>query len=150
MNKSARIYIDGASRGNPGHCGAGVVVCNESGEILEKYSKYIGVGTNNQAEYRALLMAFDKIRKHRFTTVKIYTDSEILFKQLTGKYRVRDEKLKKLFTRVIKEMHAYKNVNYEWIPRQMNKIADKLSQKAINLDLKKNIMQPAHCPHTYC
>ncbi len=134
-NKALRVYIDGASRGNPGHSGIGVVVCDENDKVLEEYFEYIGIGTNNQAEYKAFLIALDKLKKHDATDIKIYLDSEILFKQITGEYRVRDEKLKELFSRALKLSRLFKKITYEWIPREKNKHADKLSQKAINLNV---------------
>lgn len=128
-----KVYIDGASRGNPGESGVGVVVCDASGKIIKEFSKYIGIATNNQAEYCALISALDVTNDFKDDILTFYVDSEVLYKHLTGEYRIRDKNLKMFFDRAMKSLKGFKKVNFEWIPREKNKIADKLSQKAINL-----------------
>ncbi len=130
-----RIYIDGASRGNPGESAAGVVMCDFNGNVINKFSKYLGVATNNQAEYSALIFALEKANEFGAADLLIYLDSEVLYKQLKGEYRIRNKKLKEMFEVVRGKIRIFSSVNFEWLPREKNKIADKLAQKAINLKI---------------
>lgn len=132
--KLLKVYIDGASRGNPGSSGVGVVFCDQNGDVIKEFYKYIGIATNNQAEYRALIFALDKLKDYKNSKLCIYIDSEILYKQITGEYRVKDKKLRELFKQARYKIEKFPNLEFVWIPREKNKLADKLSQKAINLE----------------
>jgi ribonuclease HI len=127
------IYIDGGARGNPGPAGVGVVVLDESGKRIKDVSKYIGEATNNIAEYSALLYGLEEALILRADEIKINLDSELVAKQITGEYRVKDPNIRPLFERALNMLKSFKNFEVNHIDRSKNKEADKLVNKAINL-----------------
>lgn len=133
MRKKLTIYIDGGARGNPGPAGVGVVVLDDGGKKIKDVSKYIGETTNNIAEYNALLYGLEEALILRADEIKINLDSELVAKQITGEYRVKDSNLKPLFERALNMLKSFKNFEVNHIDRSENKEADKLVNKAINL-----------------
>lgn len=133
MMKKLIIYTDGACRGNPGPAGIGVVICNESGEIVKEYKDFIGNATNNIAEYRALIKALELASDFSVTRLECFSDSELMVRQLNGVYRVKDEKLHKLFLLVREKERGFKGVTYSHLPREKGLIkrADKLANLGI-------------------
>ena len=132
-NKRIVIYIDGGSRGNPGPSGVGVVILDASGKRLKEISKYIGETTNNIAEYSALLYGLEEALMLRADEIVVNLDSELAARQLTGDYRVKDPGLKPLFERAMNMLKSFKSFEVRHIEREMNKEADKLVNRAINL-----------------
>lgn len=132
-NKRLEIYIDGGARGNPGPAGVGVVVLDESGKRIKDVSKYIGEATNNIAEYSALLYGLEEALILRADEIKINLDSELVARQITGEYRVKDPNIRPLFERALNMLKSFKNFEVNHIDRSKNKEADKLVNKAINL-----------------
>ncbi|MCK4476893.1 MAG: reverse transcriptase-like protein [Methanophagales archaeon] len=128
------IYTDGASRGNPGPAGIGVVICDESGKIVKEYEEFIGTATNNIAEYRALIKALELAGIFSINKIDCFSDSELMVKQLNGEYRVKNEKLGKLFLQVREKEKRFEKVNYFHVPREEDLIkrADKLANRAID------------------
>jgi len=120
------IYIDGASKGNPGPASVGVVICC-NGEVVKNISDYIGEATNNVAEYKALIYALEEALILNAEVLRIRTDSELLFKQINGKYKVKNENLKVLFDRAKHLISAFKKFSIVHIRRNLNKGADKLA-----------------------
>lgn len=132
-----KVFTDGASRGNPGESGIGIIIYDESGSILAKWNEYIGVTTNNQAEYKALLKSIDLISKLDGNApgemVEFHADSELMVKQIKGMYKVKDKgliQLHKEFNRKIKELGIKYKITH--IDRSLNKDADKLANWAID------------------
>jgi ribonuclease HI len=124
------MYIDGASQGNPGEAGIGVIIC-EGDNVIKNMSQYIGIATNNVAEYMALIFGLQEALVQRINDLKINTDSELLCKQIKGEYKVKDATLK-LFHCLAKHLLAsFERVDIANIPRENNKGADKLAEKAI-------------------
>jgi ribonuclease HI len=123
------VYTDGASRGNPGHAGIAYIIYNEDKEIIDRFSKYIGKATNNEAEYRALLMAVEKVVQYSPTKVYFYLDSELVVKQLNGEYKVKNKNLMKVYEQIRSYIISF-DYKFEHIPRELNKIADKLAKEA--------------------
>jgi ribonuclease HI len=132
-NKRIEIYVDGGSRGNPGPSGVGVVILGPGQKRLKDISKYIGETTNNIAEYSALLYGLEEALILRADEIVVNLDSELVAKQLTGDYRVKDAGLKPLFERAINMLKSFKNFEIRHIEREKNKEADKLVNRAINL-----------------
>ena len=132
--KKLIIYTDGASRGNPGPAGIGIVLCNESGKIVKEYEEFIGTATNNVAEYQALIKALDLASTFSVTEIECFSDSELMVKQLNGEYRVKNEKLGKLFLQVREKEKHFEKVNYIHVLREegLIKRADKLANRAID------------------
>ncbi len=124
------LYIDGASRGNPGKASVGFVIFKNGQEVVRD-GKYIGIKTNNEAEYFALLLGLKKCLDLGINNIKIYSDSKLLVNQINGTYKIKDEKLKRLYKEIEKIL---KNINYkiEHIPREKNKIADNMANQILD------------------
>lgn len=133
--------VDGAARGNPGEAGCGAVIYNETGAVVEEVFRYLGRATNNVAEYEALLVGLEGVLRLGGRRLRIQSDSELLVRQLTGQYRVRDEKLKKLYGKAVSllgRLDAYRIIH---VPREQNWMADRLANRAIDSALKKRAPQ---------
>ena len=135
MNK-LRLYIDGASKGNPGPSGIGVVICLDDGGI-KNISAYIGNATNNVAEYTALIYGLQEALKLGARILEINTDSQLLCRQLNKVYKIKSPNIIGLYNQVLHLMSAFKQVLINNIPREENRGADKLATKAIRAQLKK-------------
>ncbi|MFA4874957.1 MAG: ribonuclease HI family protein [bacterium] len=130
------IHSDGAARGNPGPAGAGAVLSSPGGELVAEVSEYLGEMTNNQAEYRALLLALEEARRHGATRLEIYADSELMVRQLRGEYKVKNEGLKPLHREILRHLREVGRYTIEHVPREKNSHADALANKAID-ELKR-------------
>ncbi|MEE8381327.1 MAG: ribonuclease HI family protein [Thermodesulfobacteriota bacterium] len=126
------IYTDGASRGNPGEAGAGVIICDERGKIIKKVKKYLGNTTNNVAEYLALIIALQEALKLKAEVIHLYLDSELVVRQIKGIYKVRDIKMKSLSQQAKKLLSQFIQYDIICIDRKKNKQADKLANLAID------------------
>jgi ribonuclease HI len=138
-HKSLAIYIDGAARGNPGPAGAGIVIVDEKGNSISDISKFLGNATNNVAEYTALIFGMEEARNLEAESLTINTDSELLAKQLGGEYKVKNPALKELHSKVMRLLDSFSDVMVNNIPREENKGADKLANKAIDDAGKKRV-----------
>ncbi len=127
-NTRALVYIDGASFGNPGSAGIGIVVKDLDGSTIRTVSEYIGKTTNNVAEYTSLLRAMDIVNKLNIPYVTVYSDSELLVKQINGEYSVRDDKLKELYSRALGMIKKFKSFRIIHVDRNSNKEADRLAK----------------------
>jgi secondary thiamine-phosphate synthase enzyme len=128
--KRATIAVDGASKGNPGPAGIGIVIADESGKVIAEISEYIGQSTNNVAEYTALVRGLSEALHMGFEHAVIATDSELMARQLSGKYRVKSPDIAPLFDSVLDLMGRFKTVSVNHVTRDKNKQADKLASKA--------------------
>jgi ribonuclease HI len=131
------VYIDGASRGNPGRAGAGVWMTNGEGKKLLEMSRYLGHKTNNEAEYWALLLGLREAKRLGGKSIRVFTDSELIERQVKGIYRVRDLNLKSLHQKVIQDSKAFSSFEIESIPREENREADRLANHAIERRIAK-------------
>jgi len=131
------IYIDGASRGNPGKAGAGIWVANGDGKKISEVSRFLGHKTNNQAEYWALLLGLREAKRLGGRTLQIFTDSELVERQIKGVYRVRDLNLKDLHKAVLQNLKTFVSFEIQAIPREENKEADRLANQAIQRRMAK-------------
>jgi len=125
------IFTDGASRNNPGEAGAGIFILRD-GEPLERIARYLGTTTNNIAEYTAAIIGLEQAVKLGASSVRLNADSELLVKQINGQYRVKNEGLKPLHAKVKELIAKIDNVKVQYIPREKNKEADALANKAID------------------
>jgi ribonuclease HI len=137
--KKIIIYTDGGSRGNPGKAAVGVVFCNEKEQVIKKYNEYLGDNlTNNDAEYRAIILALKKFKAlfgksiAEISEVEIRADSELVIKQLKGEYRLQDPKIQQFFIEIWNLKFDFKSVKFKHIPREKNKEADKLVNEALD------------------
>lgn len=126
------LYIDGASRGNPGRAGAGVWVTDGEGHPLRAVGRYLGHMTNNEAEYWALLIGLREAKRLGAGFLRVYTDSELIARQVNGLYRVRHPNLKPLYEAVLKMLKGFRSYEVISIPREGNAEADRLANEAIN------------------
>jgi len=124
------IFIDGACSGNPGEAGIGIVI-NHEGKTVKEISKAIGEATNNIAEYSALIYALQEVAALNAKKLRIFTDSELLFRQVTGVYKVKNDKLKFLYDQVQLLMKGFDHVDLNHVRREKNKIADSLATRSL-------------------
>ncbi len=137
--KKIIIYTDGGSRGNPGPSAIGVVISDEKGNRLKEYSQYLGDDlTNNEAEYQAVIFALKKIKllfgkKTAYNSeIEINSDSELLVKQLNGRYKILEPNLQPYFLKVWNLKIDFKKITFKSIPREQNKDADRLVNEALD------------------
>lgn len=130
--KELTIYTDGASRGNPGEAGAGAIIYGEEGTIIKKVKKYLGTTTNNVAEYMALIIALNEALKLKGEILHLFSDSELMVRQIKGIYKVRDRKMQALWREVKKLLAQFIQYDIICIDRRKNKEADELANLAID------------------
>ena len=126
------IYTDGGSRGNPGPAGAGAIIYDENQKVVAEISEYLGVTTNNQAEYRAILAAIKKAVVLKAAEVQFYMDSELAVKQLNREYKVKNKDLAPLFLAIYNLTLSFKKISFTHIPRERNGEADRLANEAMD------------------
>ncbi len=131
---SCILFFDGACRGNPGPMAIGVVLM-ENGKKLGELSKYLGIGTNNIAEWNALIEGLKLAIAHECRELEVRGDSQLVIKQISGQYRVKSDNLIPLFNEAKKLCCNFKEIDFKWIKREDNAHTDTLSNNA--LDMKK-------------
>ncbi len=130
---SLEVYSDGASRGNPGPAAIAFMILSEDRKMLKRYSKRVGVRTNNQAEYEALISALEFASTLPDQQAVCYIDSELVVKQLNGEYRVRNQKLKILWQKVNAFKQRFKRISFKHVSRTNRYIqeVDQLANEAL-------------------
>jgi ribonuclease HI len=126
------VYIDGASRGNPGRAGAGVWIADQDGKRLVEICRYLGYKTNNEAEYWALLLGLKEAKRLGGEAIRVLTDSELVARQVNGLYRVRNPNLKSLYQAVVENLKSFSSFEIVSVPRERNREADRLANQAID------------------
>jgi ribonuclease HI len=138
------LRFDGCCKPNPGDIGIGVVVLDEGLKKIIEISEKGGFGTNNQAEYKAIIRGLEELLKIYSGEIHIQGDSKLVINQLRGEWKIKKKELRLLFERV-KDLEAeFNNIEYEWIRRDENKDADLLSAKALGLDPNKREEKRVH------
>jgi ribonuclease HI len=132
-NRFVVCYVDGASRGNPGPSGIGVSIQDDKNNVIKEIKEYIGLKTNNVAEYIAVIRALKELKKMKISNGIINLDSELVVNQINGIYRTKDNVLRDLLLQIKEIEKEFSSIKYNYIPRNKNKIADKLANIAINL-----------------
>lgn len=129
-----QIYTDGGARGNPGPAGIGVVIIDlASGEVIDEISKYLGETTNNQAEYQAAITGLARAVELGAKSVELIADSELLIRQCTGVYKVKNPDIAKRFLELKNlETQLGGRVKYRHVKRELNKKADALANQAMD------------------
>lgn len=130
------VHIDGGSRGNPGPAAAGVVIAAD-GEVIYQAGVFLGKATSNVAEYRGLLAGLEAARRLGAGEVEVRSDSQLLVRQMTGEYRVRNPGIKPLHERAVRLAAAFRRCDFRHVSRENNLQADAMVNKALNL--KRNI-----------
>jgi len=132
MYKNLTIFTDGGARGNPGPAGIGAAILDEQGKVVKLLKNYIGEATNNVAEYKALIMALNSALLLDAENLQINMDSELIVRQMQGRYKIKEPTLVILAQEVLKLSNKFTSVKFSHIPREKNKLADKLVNEAID------------------
>lgn len=127
-----RVYSDGAARGNPGLAGAGAVLVEPNGRVVERLGKFLGVQTNNYAEYMGLLLGLKRAKELGVQEVEVFADSELMIRQLGGRYQVKSPSLRPLYEEVLELLNQFGRFKLVYVPREMNAAADEMSNRAID------------------
>ena len=133
---SLKIQIDGAARGNPGPAGAGVVISDLKGKPLKELAVYLGETTNNVAETCALILALQEALRSGSRRVSVFTDSELLARQVTSVYRVKDRQLQSLHALIRHLTEMFDRFEIRHLPREQNRAADRLANRAVTEGLR--------------
>lgn len=126
------IHIDGGARGNPGLAGAGVVIMRDDGRLVHEAAYFLGRQTNNAAEYHALIRALDRAQHYPPQPLQIFSDSELLVRQITGEYRVKNPQLQKLYGEVQQRLLRVSRWSLRHVRREQNSRADELANLAMD------------------
>lgn len=132
--KTVFIYTDGASRGNPGPAALGLQVFNSEKNLIHEEGVYLKQGTNNFAEYSAVVYALELAVKNQVQELHLFSDSELLIQQLKGKYRVKSPNIKPLFQKCLTLIKSIPKTHFQHIPREQNVAADRLANRALDLN----------------
>lgn len=136
MHKKVIIYSDGGARGNPGPSAIGILICDAKGRPVKECREVIGHGTNNVAEYRAVLKGLDLAAELGAEEVDYYVDSQLVQRQLTGQYRIKTPHIQELVVEVKKLEKKFKRVTYFQVPREHEKL--KYVDKLVNIALDQS------------
>lgn len=136
MTDNLTIYSDGGSRNNPGPAATGALIYAGNAKICE-LGEFIGQATNNEAEYKALIMALLKAKSLKAKIASCFLDSELVIKQLNHQYRIKDEKIMPLFIKIWNLMLDFEKVTFTHIPREKNKEADAIVNKLLDRETKQ-------------
>jgi ribonuclease HI len=131
------VYVDGASKGNPGPSSVGYVIAEPGGIEFVAEGRFIGRATNNEAEYRALLRALEAAERYGFRRLRIHSDSQLLVRQLEGRYRVNSPQLRALHEKAKERLAGFDHVQVEHVPRERNARADALANEAVKAELRR-------------
>lgn len=127
-----KLYTDGWSRGNPGEAWIWVYITDENDKEVEKRYKYLWIKTNNEAEYTAALLWIKRCIELGATQIELFADSDLVIKQLSGQWKIKKEELKILHTEIKNLIANNITIIFNWIPRELNKEADRLSNVAMD------------------
>jgi tryptophan 2,3-dioxygenase/ribonuclease HI len=126
------VHVDGGARGNPGPAAAAAVISEPDGDVVDEIAVALGRTTNNVAEYRALLLGLDRARALGATEVDVVNDSELVAKQVTGEYRVRNEELAVLHAEAMRALEGFERWSITSVPREQNADADALVNRTLD------------------
>lgn len=120
-----KLYSDGGARGNPGPSAGAAILLDVNGAQVFNIGEYFGIGTNNQAEYKGLLLGLTECLSRQILDLDCFLDSELIVKQLKGEYKVKDQTLSQLYQSVQMLLPKFAKVSFTHVPRSNNKLADK-------------------------
>jgi ribonuclease HI len=126
------VHADGAARGNPGPAAAGALLTTADGDVVEELATVLGRATNNVAEYRALILGLGAALRHGADEVTVRMDSELVVRQMDGRYRVKNAALKLLYGEALALSRRFKRFSIEHVPREVNLEADRLANQALD------------------
>lgn len=126
------LHADGGARGNPGPAGIGVVLENDSGEVVERIGRGIGVATNNVAEYQALISGLELALTRGVTEIQVFLDSELVVSQVKGEWKIKKDSLRTLAARASSLLQQFDSFTIAHVPREKNADADKLANEGMD------------------
>jgi ribonuclease HI len=126
------LFADGGSRGNPGPAASGAVLLDPAGELIEEIGAYLGIATNNVAEWTALILGLEAAARRGIRRLGVRLDSELVVKQLGGEYRVKNEGLRPLHDRARGLLRNFAEVEIRHVPRKQNKLADAVVNRVLD------------------
>ena len=129
---SVKLFTDGGARGNPGPAAYGYVLEAPDGSVLAAHGEKIGIATNNVAEYSALIAGLEKAIELALPVVEVVSDSQLMVKQMTGEYKVKNEALRGLWVDAARLARKIPSVSYTWVRREHNELADRLVNEALD------------------
>jgi ribonuclease HI len=130
------LFCDGAARDNPkGPAGAGALLLNEANQVVGTVSDFLGVRSNNEAEYQALIRGLEKALDLGARQVSVRADSEVMIRHLNGEYRVKAPNLRPLYAHAVSLLGRFESWNAKHVPRDANRDADRLANEAIDREL---------------
>jgi ribonuclease HI len=129
---TAILNTDGGSRGNPGPAATGIVLKTTDGEVLASFGTYLGVKTNNEAEYIALLSGIEAALEKKILDLECFLDSELVVKQLNGQYKVKEPTLKVLWSSIKNLEGMFQSIKFTHVRREKNKEADKIVNETLD------------------
>jgi len=141
----ATVHIDGAARGNPGPAACAFVLARPGEPVIE-HAELLGTATNNVAEYTALLAALEKAAELSVSSLRVFSDSELLVKQMNGEYRVKNPDLQTLYAEARQLMKGFAGVSFTHVRREQNKRADELCNEVLDAGKKKTVSSAAPAP----
>jgi ribonuclease HI len=127
-----KLYADGGSRGNPGPSASGFVIMSMDGQVVVKKGVYLGITTNNQAEYQALKLGLEEAKEMRIREVHVYMDSLLVVNQMLGKFKVKNRDLWPIYESTRQLVSNFYNVSFTHVPRELNKVADGAVNEALD------------------
>lgn len=130
--EEAKLYTDGGSRGNPGESACAYAICKMDGTVVEKAGYYIGIATNNQAEYCGFKRGLERARELGIDRINLYSDSELVVNQVNGKYKVKNQELAPLYQEVRELADSFEKVIITHVPRELNKTTDLEVNRILN------------------
>jgi ribonuclease HI len=133
-----KVFADGGSRGNPGPSACGYILTDENDKVLVDKGVYLGVTTNNQAEYQALKLALEEAQKMHAEEVDVHMDSMLVINQMKGIFKVKNRDLWPIHDEIKRRAATFKRVSYTHVPRELNKLADAAVNRALDEELKIN------------
>lgn len=134
--KEVKLFTDGGSRGNPGPSAIGYVVLDMDDQIIQKKSKYLGITTNNQAEYQGLKEGLELCLAMHVRIVHVYMDSLLVVNQMKGLYKVKNRDLWPIYDAIQDLLKKFEKVNFTHVPRELNKIADGMVNECLDNEIE--------------
>ena len=121
----AKLYTDGGSRGNPGDSACAYVICAVDDSVVEKSGFYLGLATNNQAEYYGFQKGLERAQDLGIDKIALFSDSQLVVNQMNGVYKVKNQELSPLHQQVKELADSFEKITFAYVPRELNKIADR-------------------------
>ena len=131
-HKRVKLYTDGGSRGNPGPSASGFVLLDEDDKIIEDKGVYLGITTNNQAEYTALKLGLEEALRRQMVVVDVFMDSLLVVNQMKGSFKVRNRDLWPIHSSIMELTRQFNQVSFTHVPRELNKLADAAVNRALD------------------